>query len=56
MRRIVLLSGLLALLTMSGVAGAASPPTATTGSPSAIMTTTATVSGTVNPNGQATTL
>lgn len=55
MRRIVLLSGLLTLLTMSGVAGAASPPTATTGSPSAIMTTTATVSGTVNPNGQATT-
>lgn len=55
MRRVALLSGLLALFTMPGVAGAASPPTATTGSASAVTSTSATVSGTVNPNGQVTT-
>lgn len=55
MRRIVLLSALLALFTMSAVAGAAGPPSATTGSASAVMSTSATVSGTVNPNAQATT-
>jgi hypothetical protein len=58
---VVLLScGLLGLAITSAshpaaASGAASPPTVTTGSPSSISDTSATVSGTVNPNGQSTT-
>jgi hypothetical protein len=52
--------GLLAVAISSGgspapASAAASPPTATTGSPTDLGQSTATLTGTVNPNGQATT-
>ena len=57
---VLLACGLLALAITSAshpapASAAAAPPTATTGSASSISDTSATVSGTVNPNGQSTT-
>ena len=53
--RLVPLLCLGAALVFAGTAAAATPPTATTGPVSSVAPTTATVSGSVNPNGTATT-
>src|SRR4029434_6835710 len=50
----VLLTGLALLSTGGGMAAIASAPTAITGPVNSVGTTTATATGTVNPNGQAT--
>ena len=50
-----LLAGLVLLSSSSGVAAVLAAPTAITGPVSAVGTTSATASGTVNPNGQSTT-
>src|SRR5438093_9398277 len=50
----VLVAGISGLIGLAGAAAAASAPTAITGPVSAVGPTSATVTGTVNPNGQAT--